>query len=162
VNEGISGGALFLLLGFLYERYGTYEIIAYGGLAKRLPSMATLFVITSLALVGLPLMNGFVGEFLIMSGSFPGHVAWVSVANVGVILSASYMLWLIQRVFYGSESAMVTDLTVPDMGLREHLAVWPMAVLMLVMGVFSPYWMRAIDGAVTGLTSPATTLAEKR
>jgi len=72
------------------------------------------------------------------------------------------MLWLIQRVFYGSESAMVTDLTVPDMGLREHLAVWPMAVLMLVMGVFSPYWMRAIDGAVTGLTSPATTLAEKR
>jgi NADH-quinone oxidoreductase subunit M len=154
VNEGISGGALFLLLGFLYERYGTYEIAAYGGLAKRLPSMATLFVITSLALVGLPLMNGFVGEFLITSGSFPGHVAWVSAATVGVILSASYMLWMIQRVFYNSESAMVTDLTVADLGLREHLAVWPMAVLMLVMGVFSPYWMRAIDGAVTGLASP--------
>ena len=62
----------------MYERYGTYEIGTYGGLAKRMPRLATLFVITSLSLVGLPLMNGFVGEFLILSGSFAGHVAWVS------------------------------------------------------------------------------------
>ena len=75
---------------------------SYGGLAKRMPRLATLFVITSLSLVGLPLMNGFVGEFLILSGSFPGHIAWVSAATVGVILSASYMLWMTQRVFYGN------------------------------------------------------------
>jgi NADH-quinone oxidoreductase subunit M len=92
LNEGISVGALLLLLGFMYERYGTYEIASYGGLAKRMPHLATLFVVTSLSLVGLPLLNGFVGEFLILSGSFAGHVAWVSAATAGVILSAAYML----------------------------------------------------------------------
>jgi NADH-quinone oxidoreductase subunit M len=102
------------------------------------------------------LLNGFVGEFLILSGSFTGHVAWVSAATVGVILSASYMLWMIQRVFYGDVSKMVTELNlVADMGGREHLAIWPMAVLMLVMGVASPIWIRAIDGAVVKLASPA-------
>jgi NADH-quinone oxidoreductase subunit M len=155
VNEGITVGALLLLLGFLYERYGTYEIATYGGLAKRMPSLATLFVIASLALMGLPMLNGFVSEFLILSGSFPGHVAWVSAATAGVILSAAYMLWMIQRVFYGSQSNMVTDLNVADMNAREQIAVWPMAALMLVMGVASPLWMRAIDGAVVKLVSPA-------
>jgi NADH-quinone oxidoreductase subunit M len=155
LNEGISVGALLILLGFMYERYGTYEIAPYGGLAKQMPSLATLFVITSLSLIGLPLLNGFVGEFLILSGSFPGHVAWVSAATLGVILSASYMLWMIQRVFYGDVSKMVTELNVVDMGGREHVAVWPMAVLMLVMGVASPIWIRAIDGAVVKLASPA-------
>jgi NADH-quinone oxidoreductase subunit M len=155
VNEGVSAGALFLLLGFMYERYATYDIASYGGLAKRMPRLATLFVVTSLSLVGLPLMNGFVGEFLILSGSFAGHVAWVSAATVGVILSATYMLWMVQRVFYGSESGMVTDLTVADVGFREQVAVWPMAVIMLVMGVASPYWIRAIDEAAVQLTAPA-------
>ena len=153
LNEGVSVGALLLLLGFLYDRYGTYDIAAYGGLAKSMPSMATLFVITCLSLIGLPLLNGFVGEFLILSGSFAGHVAWVSAATAGVILSAAYMLWLIQRVFYGNPSAMVTRQTVTDMGTREHLAVWPAAVLMLVMGVASPLWMRAIDNAVVRITA---------
>jgi NADH-quinone oxidoreductase subunit M len=164
VNEGISGGALLLLLGFMYERYGTYEIASYGGLAKRTPWLATLFVITTLSLVGLPLMNGFAGEFLILSGSFPGHVAWVAVATSGVILSASYMLWMVQRVFYGNLSGMVTDLAVADVGFREQIAVWPMALLMLVMGVASPYWIRAIDGAVVKLASPALVagMAEKQ
>ena len=168
LNHGISAGALFLLLGFMYERYQTYEIASYGGLAKRMPRVATLFVITSLSLIGLPLLNGFVGEFLILSGSFPGHVAWVSAATAGVILSAAYMLWLVQRVFYGSESSMVTELTRRDMNFREGIAVWPMAILMLWMGVASPLWMRAIDGAVVKLTPPATQIvpmpgvAEKR
>jgi NADH-quinone oxidoreductase subunit M len=158
LNEGITVGALLLLLGFMYDRYGTYEIATYGGLANRMPRLATLFVITSLALVGLPLLNGFVGEFLILSGSFPGHVAWVSAATVGVILSAAYMLWMIRRVFYGGESSMVTEVNVSDMNLREHLALWPTAILMLWMGVASPLWMRAIDGAVVSLTSPAITV----
>jgi NADH-quinone oxidoreductase subunit M len=164
INEGVSAGALFLLLGFMYERYGTYEIADYGGLAKRMPHLATLFVITSLSLVGLPLMNGFVGEFLILSGSFPGNTAWVTAATVGVILSATYMLWMVQRIFYRTESRMVTDLAVTDVGFREQIAVWPMAIVMLVMGVASPYWIRAIDGAVVKLTSPAIVsgMAEKQ
>jgi NADH-quinone oxidoreductase subunit M len=164
INEGVSAGALFLLLGFMYERYGTYEIADYGGLASRMPRLATLFVITSLSLVGLPLMNGFVGEFLVLSGSLPGHIAWVTAATVGVILSAAYMLWMVQRVFYRTESGMVTDLAVTDVGFREQIAVWPMAIVMLVMGVASPYWIRAIDGAVVKLVSPATVagMAEKQ
>jgi NADH-quinone oxidoreductase subunit M len=164
INEGVSAGALFLLLGFMYERYGTYEIANYGGLASRMPRLATLFVITSLSLVGLPLMNGFVGEFLVLSGSFPGHIAWVTAATVGVILSATYMLWMVQRVFYRTESGMVTDLAVKDVGFREQIAVWPMAIVMLVMGVASPYWIRAIDGAVVKLVSSATIagMAEKQ
>jgi NADH-quinone oxidoreductase subunit M len=164
INEGVSAGALFLLLGFMYERYGTYEIATYGGLANRMPWLATLFVITSLSLVGLPLMNGFVGEFLILSGSFPGHIAWVTAATIGVILSATYMLWMVQRIFYRTESRMVTDLAVTDVGFREQIAVWPMAIVMLVMGVASPYWIRAIDGAVVKLTSPAIVsgMAEKQ
>jgi NADH-quinone oxidoreductase subunit M len=96
-----------------------------------------------------------VGEFLILSGSFAGHVAWVSAATAGVILSAAYMLWMIQRVFYGTESGMVTDVSAPDMNFREHAAIWPIAVLMLLMGVASPIWMRAIDGAAVKLASPA-------
>jgi NADH-quinone oxidoreductase subunit M len=164
INEGVSAGALFLLLGFMYERYGTYDIATYGGLANRMPRLATLFVITSLSLVGLPLMNGFVGEFLVLSGSFPGHIAWVTAATVGVILSATYMLWMVQRVFYRTESNMVTDVAVTDVGFREQIAVWPMAIVMLVMGVASPYWIRAIDGAVVKLVSPATVagMAEKQ
>jgi NADH-quinone oxidoreductase subunit M len=168
LSEGISVGALFLLLGFMYERYQTYEIASYGGLAKRMPRLATLFVITSLSLLGLPLLNDFVGEFLILSGSFPGHVAWVSAATAGLILSAAYILWLVQRVFYGNQSSMVTELTTPDMDFRESIAVWPMAVLMLWMGVATPLWMRAIDEAVVRLTPPATQIvpmpgvAEKR
>ena len=151
LNEGVSVGALLLLLGFLYDRYGTYEISTYGGLARRMPYLATLFVITCLSLIGLPLLNGFVGEFLILSGSFAGHAGWVSAATVGVILSAAYMLSLIQRVFYGNESAMVTKETVADINTREHFALWPAAVLMLVMGVASPLWMRAIDSAMVSI-----------
>jgi NADH-quinone oxidoreductase subunit M len=155
LNEGISLGALLLLLGFMYERYGTYDIATYGGLSKPMPWLSTLFVFTTLSLIGLPLLNGFVAEFLILSGSFPGHVRWVAAATAGVILSASYMLWMVQRVFYGSESGMVADLKVADIGFREQIAVWPMAVLMLLMGVASPYWMRAIDDAVVKLSAPA-------
>ena len=72
-----------------------------------------------------------------------------------MILSAAYMLWMIQRVFYGSESSMVTDVPAPDMNFREHAAVWPIAILMLLMGVASPIWMRAIDGAAVKLASPS-------
>lgn len=156
INEGVSGAALLALAGFLYERYGTYDMSRYGGLAAKLPNMATLFVITALSLIGLPLFNGFVGEFLILNGSFASHHGWVFAATIGVILSAAYMLGFIQRVFYGPESMMVTERVAPDFSPREHILLWPMAVLMLAMGVASPYWMRAIDQGVAGLANSAT------
>ena len=99
--------ALFVLFGALEFRYATAQIAAYGGLANRIPRLATIFVIVSLAMIGLPLMNGFVGEFLILSSTFTGvSHRWAVVATLGVILSAAYMLWLVQRVFYGPESKM--------------------------------------------------------
>jgi NADH-quinone oxidoreductase subunit M len=156
IAEGVSGGALLALAGFLYERYGTYDMTRYGGLAAKLPILATLFVITGLSLIGLPLLNGFVGEFLILSGSFASHPGWVIAATVGVILSAAYMLGMIQRVFYGPQSTMVMQRPVPSFTAREHVLLWPMAVLMLAMGVLSPFWMRAIDQGVAGLANSAT------
>jgi NADH-quinone oxidoreductase subunit M len=124
----------------------------YGGLATKLPMLATLYVITALALIGLPLFNGFVGEFLVLSGGFEAHPGWVAAATIGVILSASYVLWMVQRIFYGQASSLVVHRPASDLDAREHMMLWPMAVLMLVMGVASPYWIRAINGAVSGLT----------
>jgi NADH-quinone oxidoreductase subunit M len=155
LNEGLTGGALLVLVSFLYERYGTTDMTLYGGLAGKLPWLATLFVITSLALIGLPLLNGFVGEFLVLSGSFPGHEGWVAAAAVGVILSASYMLWAVQRIFYGRQSSLVVNRPAPDLNAREQLTLWPMAVLMLAMGVLSPYWIKAIEPAVRPLAGNA-------
>jgi NADH-quinone oxidoreductase subunit M len=161
INEGVIGGALLILAGILYERYGTYELSAYGGLAAKLPVMVTLFVITTLALIGLPILNGFVGEFLILSSSFGTHPGWGALATLGVILSAAYMLTMIQKIFYGKQSALVANRTVPDVISREYIALWPMAILMLVMGVASPYWFKAIEGGVYGLADPPA-IAETR
>ncbi len=151
LNHGISGGALFLLLGFLYERYGTYDMRDLGGLAAQLPWMVTLYVVTTLSLIGLPMLNGFVGEFLILSGSlqvaYAHHVAWTTLATTGVILSAGYMLVLIQRVFYGTLGPVPEDVAPRDMNAREHTALWPLIAAMLAMGVLSPYWTRTLDRA---------------
>ncbi len=151
LSHEISGSALLVLLGFLYERFGTYDIASYGGLAAKMPRYATLFVITSLSLIGLPILNGFVGEFLILSSSFGVHKAWAAVATIGVILSAAYMLWMVQRVFYGPASSLVTGKASPDLLFREAVALWPVAVLILIMGVCSPFWINAIDPTVTAL-----------
>jgi NADH-quinone oxidoreductase subunit M len=150
LSESISAGALLVLLGITYERYGTYDVHRYGGLAAKAPRLTTLFVITVLSLIGLPILNGFVGEFLTLSSGFATSHLWGTLGTVGVILSAAYMLWMVQRVFYGPESPLVHQAPAHDLVAREHLALWPMAVLMLVMGVASPYWMRAIDRGIRG------------
>jgi NADH-quinone oxidoreductase subunit M len=121
-----------------------------------------LFVITSLSLIGLPILNGFVGEFLILSSSFGAHAGWAAAATIGVILSATYMLWLVQRLFYGPTSSLVNGKNAPDLLLHESVALWPAAVLMFIMGVASPLWIRAIDPTVTALVAtiaavPSTT-----
>jgi NADH-quinone oxidoreductase subunit M len=153
LSESITGGALLVLLGVMYERYGTYEIERYGGLAARTPRLATLFLVTVLALIGLPILNGFVGEFLTLSSGFATSRLWGALGTVGVVLSAAYMLWMVQRVFYGPESPLVHRSPAHDLAVREHLALWPMAVLMVIMGVFSPYWIRAIDRGVHSLSN---------
>jgi NADH-quinone oxidoreductase subunit M len=149
LNESLIGAALFILLGLLYERYGTYDMRDYGGLAARHPWMVTMFVITGLAAVGLPMLSGFVGEFLILTGTMQSvaahHILWTVVATTGVIFSASYALWMIQRVFYGSLGFRPAEVHGWDLSPREHLELWPLAILFLVMGLASPLWMKSID-----------------
>ncbi len=149
LNESLIGAALFILLGLLYERYGTYDMRDYGGLAARHPWMVTSFVIMSLAAVGLPMMSGFVGEFLILNGAMQSiaahHIFWTVVATSGVIFSAAYMLWMIQRVFYGAVGYRPSEIAGFDLTLREHLELCPLIALFLIMGLLSPYWMKSID-----------------
>ena len=159
LNHGISGGALFLLLGFLYERYETYDMRDLGGLAACLPWMVTLYVITTLSLIGLPMLNSFVGEFLILSGTLQASNShrgfWTTLATTGVILSAAYMLLMIQRVFYGDLGRNSAKMNPRDLNAREHLALWPLVAMMLVMGVASTYWMKTLDrDAVAMATVP--------
>jgi NADH-quinone oxidoreductase subunit M len=155
LNHGVSGGALFLLLGFLYERYGTYDMQQLGGLAQKMPWMVTLYLVTTLSIVGLPMLNSFVGEFLILSGSmqstFSQHIAWTVLATTGVILSAGYMLVLIQSVFYGEFGIRSAEVAAGDLVAREHFALWPLIALFLAMGLASPYWFKAIDQSGTAL-----------
>ena len=101
LNHGISTGALFVLVGTLYERRHTYEISDYGGLATPMPFLAALFLFASLASAGLPMLNGFVGEFLILVGTFLRHASWASWAAPGTLFAAVYLLWAYQRVFFG-------------------------------------------------------------
>ncbi|MGA2438792.1 MAG: NADH-quinone oxidoreductase subunit M [Acidobacteriaceae bacterium] len=161
LNESLAGAALFMLLGLLYERYNAYDMRQYGGLAQKLPWVATMFVLVALSIIGLPMLNSFVGEFLILSGSMQGvyanHHLWTAIATTGVILSAAYMLRLVQRVFYCDVGPKPQAVAGWDLDAREHLALWPVVALFLAMGVASPLWMRAIDGtAATMADHPAS------
>jgi NADH-quinone oxidoreductase subunit M len=157
LNEGIGGSALFMLLGLLYERYRTYDMREYGGLAARLPWIVTMFVLTALSVTGLPMLNGFVGEFLVFSGAMQSliahHTLWTVIGTSSVILTASYMLWMIQRVFYGDLSRRATNIEPLDLTAREHLALWPLVALFLFMGIASPVFMKAIDTAGTRIAA---------
>jgi NADH-quinone oxidoreductase subunit M len=149
LNHGVIDGALFVLLGILYDRYGTSQIGSYGGLAGKLPRTATLFVITSLAMIGLPMLNNFVGEFLVLSSTFSGvSRSWAVTASLGVILGAAYMLWLVQRLFYGPESALATSKPSNDLHFGELAVLWPLAILMLIMGLAPSLWLPTIETGV--------------
>jgi NADH-quinone oxidoreductase subunit M len=146
LNNELIDAALFVLLGALEIRYATTQITGYGGLANRVPRLATIFVIVSLAMIGLPLMNGFIGEFLILSSTFAGVSHGFAIAATGgVILSAAYMLSLVQRVFYGPESSLTSSSPAVDLRIGEQLVLWPLAALMFVMGVTPNYWLQTIE-----------------
>jgi NADH-quinone oxidoreductase subunit M len=139
LNHGVSTGALFIFVGFIYERRHTRMISDFGGLSTPMPWFATLFVITSLSSIGLPFLNGFVGEFLIMIGAWTSTAithSWIAtmLASTGVIWAAVYMLWMLQRVLFGTvvnpDNAKLRDLNAREIGL-----LIPLLILMLLMGV---------------------------
>src|SRR5881409_2400813 len=129
--HGISTGGLFMLAGILYERRHTYDISEFGGLATPMPKYSTFFLFIVLASVGLPLLNGFIGEFLVLSGAFQARVWWGVVGATGVIWSACYLLWMYQRVFFGQVKHEENN-SLPDLDLRERVALWSAAVMALL------------------------------
>jgi NADH-quinone oxidoreductase subunit M len=146
LNHETIDAAIFVLLGALEVRYATSQIASYGGLAAKLPQTATLFVISSLAMIGLPMLNSFIGEFLILSSTFSGvSRGWAVTATIGVILSAAYMLGLVQRIFYGPESQLASTKPASDLHIGELAILWPFAVLMLVMGLAPSFWISTIE-----------------
>jgi NADH-quinone oxidoreductase subunit M len=139
--HGISTGALFLLVGMLYDRRHTFEISEYGGLATPMPKLAAFFLFVALSSLGLPMLNGFVGEFLILLGTFQVHWNWSAWAATGVILSACYLLWSYQRVFFG-DVTVEKNRKLPDASAREKWILAAMAVITLWMGIGSPFFTR--------------------
>jgi len=134
VNHGISTGALFILLGFLYSRRHTYEISELKGIAKVAPVFAGIFTIVMLSSIGLPGLNGFVGEFLVLVGTFVAHRWWAVVAAAGVIIAALYLLWAYQRVFQGEPDE--ANASFPDLRISERLVMVPLLVLIVFLGVY--------------------------
>ncbi len=158
--HGVSTGALFMLAGILHERRHTYEISEFGGLASPMPTYAASYLFIVLASVGLPLLNGFIGEFLVLSGAFQAKAIYGILAATGVIWSAGYLLWMYQRVFFGKVTHPVNN-SLPDLSGFEKAAVWPCALAALVMGVAPILWLGAIDPAVHAALTPFAQVASK-
>jgi len=144
LNHGISTGALFLCVGMLYDRRHTHLISEFGGLATPMPTLAALYLFSCFASAGLPMLNGFVGEFLILLGTFQKHADWASWAALGVIFSSVYLLWSYQRVFFGSITQDKNG-KLPDLEWRERGILVVMAALMLWMGIGSPFFTRRTE-----------------
>jgi NADH-quinone oxidoreductase subunit M len=146
LNHGVSTGALFMLVGYLYERQHSLEIASYGGVAQVAPWLTTIFLITTLASIGLPTLNNFIGEFLVLQGAALVNPTWVVFASLGVILSACYMLWMFQRAFLGEANESVRH-HVTDISPRELAAIVPLVVLMVWMGTATQTFMPSISAA---------------
>jgi NADH-quinone oxidoreductase subunit M len=139
VNHGVSTGALFLVIGMLYERTHTRDLASYGGLAKITPALAAVFLVITLSSIGLPGTNGFVGEFLILLGTFTAQIRWAEalavVGATGVILGAVYMLWMYQRVMLGPVTR-AANRDLPDLSAREWASLAPLLAAIVIIGVY--------------------------
>jgi NADH-quinone oxidoreductase subunit M len=144
VSHGLSTGALFLLVGALYERRHTRLIADFGGLAKTIPVFAGVFLVVALSSLGLPGLNGFVGEFLILLGTFFSYRWWVVPAAFGIVLAAVYLLWAYKRVFHG-EVTQEENRRLPDLSVRELAMLAPLLVLIVGIGVYPQPFLDRIE-----------------
>ncbi len=143
LSHGITTSALFTIVGFLYERYHTREIAKFGGLSKVTPYLVVAFMIVTLGSIGLPTTSGFIGEFLVLFGAFKYQWVTALLAGIGVILGAIYMLWMFRRVCFGT--VRQTETAPSDLSLREWLVITPYIVMVFVMGMASPFFLKYIE-----------------
>jgi len=148
LNHGISTGGLFLAAGMLYDRRHTHVITEFGGLATPMPVFSSLFLFVCLSSAGLPMLNGFVGEFLILNGVYLSSAWWATLAATGVILSAVYLLWSYQRLIYGPVTVEKNQ-GLPDLSARERISLAAVCVMALFMGVASPLFTSRTESTVT-------------
>ncbi len=166
INHGIVTGALFLSVGVIYDRTHTRQIADYGGVASVMPVYASLFIVFTLASIGLPSTNGFIGEFLILLGGFTANQPAGVLAATGIIIGAGYMLWLYQRVFFMETNAKVTGLA--DVNMRELVTLLPMVILVFWIGIYPDTFLgfmhesvrHLIERVNTGGAPGATTIAK--
>ena len=147
LNHGISTGSLFLIVGMVYERRHTRLISEFGGLSKVMPVFAVFFMIVTLSSIGLPGTNGFVGEFLILLGTFQSNVVYGVLAATGVILGAAYMLWMFQRVMFGKITRPENE-KLQDLSAREITILVPMVILIFLMGIYPKLFFSKMDVTV--------------
>jgi len=147
INHGISTGALFLIVGVVYERRHTRLISEFGGLASRLPVYAAVFLIMALSSIGLPGLNGFVGEFMILMGTWNTNWVWAAVAATGIVLGAAYMLWLYQRVMFGRLENPANQ-SLRDLSVREFATFLPLIVMAFWIGLYPKPFLALIDKPV--------------
>jgi NADH-quinone oxidoreductase subunit M len=164
LNHGISTGALFIIVGMVYDRRHTRLIAEFGGLANVMPVYSALFMIVTLSSIALPLLNGFVGEFLILVGTFtsttlPGAKWFAAAAATGMILSAVYMLWMYQRVIFG-ETRNPENKKLVDLNGREKLVLAPMIALIFLMGIYPNLFLARSDRAVKEVRQQSTTIVK--
>ena len=148
INHGISTGMLFLVVGIMYERRHTRELKEYGGLGHVMPVYATVFAIAMLSSAGLPLLNGFIGEFTILQGAFEANRVWAAFAVTGVILGAAYLLWMYQRTVLG-EVTNSKNLGLPDLSLRELATFLPLIAWAVWIGVYPKPYFEVLEKPVT-------------
>ena len=152
LNHGLSTGALFILVGVIYERRHTRLITEYGGIMKVMPVFGAVFMIVTLSSIGLPPLNGFVGEFLILLGAFKFKALFAVLGATGVVLGAIYMLWMYQRVFFGEIKHEVNN-TLKDLSPREVIVFIPLVVMIIFMGVYSKPFLSRMEPAVKQFVS---------
>jgi NADH-quinone oxidoreductase subunit M len=147
VNHGLATGALFLLVGMIYERTHTRLIADFGGLATVMPIYTGVFLLVTLASIGLPGLNGFVGEFLILAGAWSVYPIAVALGGLGIILGAVYMLWMVERVFWGPLDNPKNE-GLADISLRELVVVAPIIVFIIWIGVYPNTFLNPMEAAV--------------
>ena len=161
LNHGFSTGALFLIVGMLYERRHTRMIEDFGGLSKVMPIYATLFMIVTLSSIGLPGLNGFVGEFLILIGTFKSNMVYAMLAALGVILAAIYMLWMFQRVMFG-EVTKEENRKLKDLSLREIIVLLPLIFFIIQIGVYPRPFLSRMSASVKHLIAQVESKTGKK